>query len=258
MSDFDELDRVYRFLWGEGLHHGLWVDGDESRDEALGKMRELVMGKLGLREGEGVLDVGCGYGILAGEMARGFGVRVDGVCDSGRQVEWARRPEVTATDGCRFFEADWQGWEGAGVDYDKVVCLESFSHSDRVEDFWGQVRRFLKPGGRVVVADWFCAVEVGFWEKGLLWVLEQAGGVRWKCGVEIEALQVVEKLDLTREVKRTWPEMWRRVFGVRKWREVWEMVKCVVRQPLLVVAIPVAWFLYEVGILRYEVVVMEG
>ncbi|HEY5768321.1 MAG TPA: hypothetical protein VIS71_00630, partial [Terrimicrobium sp.] len=32
---YDELDRFYREIWGEHVHHGFWERGDETPEEAV-------------------------------------------------------------------------------------------------------------------------------------------------------------------------------------------------------------------------------
>ncbi len=51
---------------------------------------ELVCTKLGLRAGERVLDVGCGWGSFALHAAKRHGVEVLGVTLSEQQVELGR------------------------------------------------------------------------------------------------------------------------------------------------------------------------
>ena len=33
-THYDELDEIYRGIWRDGLHHGLWDDDVKSREEA--------------------------------------------------------------------------------------------------------------------------------------------------------------------------------------------------------------------------------
>lgn len=75
---YDELDPFYRTLWGEHLHHGLWLDGDESAAEATLKLLEVVASRsqLRLRPGATVYDVGAGYGATSRWLAEHYSAAV--------------------------------------------------------------------------------------------------------------------------------------------------------------------------------------
>nr|MBA2242711.1 methyltransferase type 11 [Chthoniobacterales bacterium] len=42
VSHYDELDHFYRDVWGDHVHHGLWLRGDETHDEAVRQLAELI------------------------------------------------------------------------------------------------------------------------------------------------------------------------------------------------------------------------
>jgi tocopherol O-methyltransferase len=44
---YDELDPVYRALWGEHVHHGLWTTGNETPAEAVTALSDRVATLLG-------------------------------------------------------------------------------------------------------------------------------------------------------------------------------------------------------------------
>ncbi len=41
-AHYDDLDDLYRSLWGTSLHHGYWLTGKESPDEAVANLTRLV------------------------------------------------------------------------------------------------------------------------------------------------------------------------------------------------------------------------
>ena len=45
---YDTLDFFYRDLWGEHVHHGLWLTGRESPAEAAEQMSRQVLALVGL------------------------------------------------------------------------------------------------------------------------------------------------------------------------------------------------------------------
>src|SRR5687767_8178888 len=91
---YDELDRIYREVWGEHVHHGYWRTGRESEREATEALVELVADRLDLRQGQAVCDIGCGYGASAEYLAARFGVHITGLTISAAQARFAeaRRP----------------------------------------------------------------------------------------------------------------------------------------------------------------------
>src|SRR3982074_314825 len=62
---YDELDPFYRDIWGQHVHHGLWVQGDETPEEAVRKLVELAAQKANISRGERLMDIRCGYGASA-------------------------------------------------------------------------------------------------------------------------------------------------------------------------------------------------
>ena len=68
-SHYDELDHFYRDVWGDHVHHGLWLRGDESRECAVEQLAELVAENAQIGPGVRVCDIGCGYGATARLMA---------------------------------------------------------------------------------------------------------------------------------------------------------------------------------------------
>src|SRR5690606_22643503 len=64
--------------------------GASTLEEAQQAKLDLVCRKLMLREGERVLDVGCGWGSFALHAARNYGVRVVGITLSPAQATLAR------------------------------------------------------------------------------------------------------------------------------------------------------------------------
>ena len=87
---YDELDPIYRAVWGEHVHHGLWTTGRETVEQATDALSLAVAGKLGLNGGEALVDIGCGYGGTAALFARRFDSRVTGFSLSTAQIDVAR------------------------------------------------------------------------------------------------------------------------------------------------------------------------
>jgi 27-O-demethylrifamycin SV methyltransferase len=102
-----------------------------------------------------VLDVGCGIGSQACEIAQEFGVRVLGITTSqvGVSAATARAAAAGLSDRARFLLADGTDNGLPDASFDRVWALES-SHlmADR-QKFVAECVRVLRPGGRLVLCD---------------------------------------------------------------------------------------------------------
>jgi cyclopropane-fatty-acyl-phospholipid synthase len=113
---------------------------------------ELVCTKLALREGERVLDVGCGWGSFAIHAAREHGVAVTGITLSERQAELARRrvEEAGVADRVEIRQMDYR--ELAGEPYDAIASIGMVEHvgANRIDEYMRTLARLLRPGGRLL------------------------------------------------------------------------------------------------------------
>ncbi len=112
--------------------------------EAQVKKLELIAQKLELKEGDRLLDIGCGWGGLAKVMASRFGCRVTAVNISKEQLAFAR-------EDCRglpveFAECDYRDIVG---EYDKIVSVGMFEHvgAKNFRIFMETARRVLAKNG---------------------------------------------------------------------------------------------------------------
>jgi tocopherol O-methyltransferase len=147
---YDALDRFYREIWGEHVHHGLWTTGEESVAQATRAMIELVVRWTAIEPGARVADAGCGYGGTSRLLAAEHAADVTGFTLSAAQAAWAREQG----GGPRY---EVRSWLENGLDdgeCDAVIAIESLSHMVDKPQAFGQAARVLRPGGRLVLVDW--------------------------------------------------------------------------------------------------------
>lgn len=122
---------------------GYWKDVD-TLDAAQEAKLDLVCRKIGLKSGQRVLDIGCGWGSFAGFAAERYGAEVFGVTVSKEQASWAE--ERYAGLPVRAVVQDYRELQG---EFDHVISIGMFEHVGRknYREFMQIVRRCLKPGG---------------------------------------------------------------------------------------------------------------
>lgn len=96
------------------------------------------------------LDLGCGTGLVADQLAPGRIAVIDGVDLSPRMIEVARRKNryraLHVGDLMDFLKRS----EAATAGYDLVVAADVFIYVGRLEEVFAAVRAILRPGGLFV------------------------------------------------------------------------------------------------------------
>lgn len=116
----------------------------ETLDQAQENKLELVCKKLGLKPGQKILDIGCGWGSFAKYAAEKYGVSVTGITVSREQAELGR--QLCAGLPITIALRDYRKLDGA---YDHIVSLGMFEHvgPKNYRIYMEVVNRCLKPSG---------------------------------------------------------------------------------------------------------------
>ncbi len=126
--------------------------GARTLEEAQEAKLELVCSKLGLRRGERVLDVGCGWGSFAIHAASRHGVSVLGVTLSEPQAQFARERarEAGVADRVEIRVADYREL-GSGP-FDAIASIGMVEHvgEERIDLYALRLAAMLRPGGRLL------------------------------------------------------------------------------------------------------------
>jgi tocopherol O-methyltransferase len=221
-AHYDDLDRFYREIWGEHVHHGLWRSGRESPEVAVEQLIARVAECAGITPGDRVCDVGCGYGGTARVLARTYGAVVTGVTISPAQWTYARGVDPAAANPT-YLLGDWCANELPPGAFDAVIAIESSEHMADKRVFFAEAERVLRPGGRLVVAAWLARPSARRWEvRHLLEPICREGRLpgmgtadEYLAMARAVGLEPVHYEDLSRQVKRTWPICaWRTIKGL--------------------------------------------
>jgi cyclopropane fatty-acyl-phospholipid synthase-like methyltransferase len=154
IEHYDLLSPYYRSLWGEHLHHGYWIRGDESKEQAQIQLIEHLAQLAGVKPGSDVLDIGCGMGASSLFLARNYNAAVTGINTSSVQVQMAIQAAAREQLNAQFLLMDAQAMDFQRQ-FDLLWSVESISHYQHREEFFASAAKLLKPGGLFAITDWF-------------------------------------------------------------------------------------------------------
>ncbi|MFG2139943.1 SAM-dependent methyltransferase [Streptomyces sp. NPDC048650] len=213
-SMYDQSTDLLAEVMGGNIHLGYWRNGDDdaSVEEATDALTDMVADRLALSPGLRILDIGCGSGKPAVQVAGTRRVHVTGITISAQQAELAgARPEVGDGAGqVAFRKADGMDLPFADGHFDRVYAIESFLHmSDRAKAI-AEAARVLRPGGTLVAANPYQqgeldarAAEVVAANRRLFQIPPLGDANDYVAHMDKAGLEVVEVLDIGENVRRS-------------------------------------------------------
>jgi cyclopropane-fatty-acyl-phospholipid synthase len=153
-AHYDLGNEFYR-LWLDPTmnYSSAWFEGDVTRptvDAQWAKVRRSLS-ECGVKAGDRVLEIGCGWGALAECAAREFGATVTGVTLSKEQLAWGQK---RLTDAALPGELRYQDYRDiADGPFDAIASIEMFEAVGREywPSFFETLKTQLKPGGKACV-----------------------------------------------------------------------------------------------------------
>src|SRR5258708_5730824 len=134
----------------------LWERGDFTRvAESMRESCEALVTTLGITDGLGVLDLGCGDGTTAVPAAR-LGANVLGVDIASNLVEAGNaRAQSLGLTNCKFQEGDASDLSELEDDsFNPVLTIFGAMFAPRPIDVAKELVRVTRPGGRIVMGNW--------------------------------------------------------------------------------------------------------
>lgn len=138
------------------VHWGYWEDPSKaeltqaSLGSAMERLNGLLLEAADLRDGQALLDAGCGFGgTLASVAASRRGMRTTGLNIDARQLAYARKTAPASSwvvgDACVL--------PFASASFDRVLAVECIFHFPSRRAFLKEAARVLKPGGVLALSD---------------------------------------------------------------------------------------------------------
>ncbi|MEV0964635.1 cyclopropane-fatty-acyl-phospholipid synthase family protein [Streptomyces sp. NPDC049910] len=150
---YDVGNAFYEQVLGPSMVYSCayWRDGGSLEDAQRDKL-DLVCRKLALREGDRLLDVGCGWGSMALHAAGEYGARVTGVTLSREQAAYARKriAEEGLTDRIEIRVQDYRDVKDGPYDAISSIGMAEHVGSVRYREYADVLHGLLRPGGRLL------------------------------------------------------------------------------------------------------------
>ena len=127
-----------------------WGDGAGTLAQAEADALRITCERAGLRDGQDILELGCGWGSLSLWMADHYrDSRVTAVSNSHSQRHFIER-EAAARGlvNLRVITCDANQFDTQAAHFDRVVSVEMFEHLRNWPAMFARVARWLKPEGR--------------------------------------------------------------------------------------------------------------
>jgi cyclopropane fatty-acyl-phospholipid synthase-like methyltransferase len=157
---YDQTWLDYRCFWLNertlSVHFGYTNEITDDHADSLLNMNRVLADRVGIRKGERVLDAGCGIGGSSFWLAQQRGAQVVGITPVGSQVAlaWRFAARRKLTQDVHFEQVDYTHTRFPNGSFDVVWALESLCHAQDKAAFYREAARLLRPGGRLVVAEY--------------------------------------------------------------------------------------------------------
>lgn len=161
VSYYDNTRWDYRLLWfannNRSVHFGYYDPEVKTHGEALLNLNKVLAQKGGVKNGDIILDAGCGQGGSSVWLAENYDVQVTGITLVPHQVRKAQKSaRKSQLEGrVSFFEQDYTSTNFADESFSVIWACESMCHAMEKSKFYKEAYRLLKPGGRLICADYF-------------------------------------------------------------------------------------------------------
>ncbi|CAM5237130.1 SAM-dependent methyltransferase [Streptomyces narbonensis] len=150
---YDVGNDFYEIVLGPSMVYSCayWTE-DGTLEDAQHDKLDLIARKLNLKEGDRLLDVGCGWGSMALHAAREYGARVVGITLSREQAAYARKrvADEGLTDLVEIRVQDYRDVPDGPYDAISSIGMAEHVGAVRYREYADTLYGLLRPGGRLL------------------------------------------------------------------------------------------------------------
>ena len=125
-----------------------WKENTKNLEEAQQNKINHIIKKLNIKNGQKILEIGCGWGGMAFEIARQLGCEVKGISLSKNQINYCKKKakELSLDNQVSFELADYREVKG---EYDRIYSVGMFEHVGKkfYNAFFKSINKLLKNDG---------------------------------------------------------------------------------------------------------------
>jgi ubiquinone/menaquinone biosynthesis C-methylase UbiE len=132
--------RLCERVFGKDLTQDGQADMDSIND---------LIGHLGIREGDSVLDLGCGAGGISEYISDETGAHVTGLDYSATAIETAANRTRSKRNRLAFVQGDMNSLDFPDRSFDKVVSIDTIYWVADIDEALTSIGRLIKPAGRI-------------------------------------------------------------------------------------------------------------
>uniref|UniRef100_A0AAU2V8G4 Cyclopropane-fatty-acyl-phospholipid synthase family protein n=1 Tax=Streptomyces sp. NBC_00003 TaxID=2903608 RepID=A0AAU2V8G4_9ACTN len=151
---YDVGNDFYELVLGPSMVYSCayWESPEATLEDAQRDKLDLICRKLALKEGDRLLDVGCGWGSMAIHAAREYGARVVGITLSREQAAFARKriAEEGLTDRIEIRVQDYRDVKDGPFDAISSIGMAEHVGTVRYAEYADILFALLKDGGRLL------------------------------------------------------------------------------------------------------------
>ncbi len=150
----------YHIVWDntefKSAHFGIYNEHASKHHDALVNTNRVLADLSGIKASEDILDAGCGWGSSSFWLAKYRSANVVGITPVKDQIDMCKIKvkEIDLAHLTKFVCADFCKTEFEDNSFDVVWAIDSVCHANNKRDFYTEAFRLLKPGGRLIVAEY--------------------------------------------------------------------------------------------------------
>src|SRR3989344_3306266 len=218
-SYYEVITNFYRKFWNDSFHLAVFQNSRESFEEALARTDRMYMEDSGLNKNKSAIDLGCGIGTLACYVARETKCQsILGITISPSQVKLAKQmAKQKKLANTSFLHMDVMEVDALKDKFDTAFLIEVGCHLPDKTEAIKKISKILKPGGRLIIADWLQKERPNVFERDFLiepfceyWnypYLETISG--YKKIIEKAGFRIVRAEDFSEQIKPNWEKFYR-------------------------------------------------